>query len=118
MEKSNSTYNSRRLLIQVLALVVLFGTAFNIPAAAAAEGFVLIKVTGPGTQPLPDAEIRIAGRTGLTGSEGIARFELRPGRYVFDVTKRGFKSGRMVVTIRPHATVTARIRLAELPRRG
>ena len=116
MENSIFRFNSRRLVVQVLALVVMLGTALQIHALAAEQGFVVIEVTGPGTEPLPGAEIKIAGRTGYTGSEGIARFELKPGRYVFDVFKQGFRSGRMTVTIRSGATVTARIHLSALPR--
>jgi uncharacterized membrane protein len=112
VENSIFAFKSKRLVIQVLVLIVMLGTALAIHAVAADQGFVVIEVTGPDNQPLSGAEIKIAGRSGFTGSEGIARFELKPGRYAFDVFKRGFKSGRMSVTIRSGATVTARIRLS------
>lgn len=114
MENSIFTFKSKRLVVLVLVLIAMIGTALEIRAVAAENGFVVVEVSGPGKEPLPDAEVHIAGRKGFTGSEGIARFELKPGRYVFDVSKRGFKGGRMTVTVRPGETVTARIRLSAL----
>jgi len=116
MRSSTFTFKSKRLVVQWLVLVVAFGTILSVRAGAAEPGFVLLTVRGPGNVLLPGAAIRVAGRTGYTGSKGIAKFELSPGRYVIDVMKSGYRRGRITVTIRPRVTVRAGVGLARLPR--